>query len=174
MPQKNIEKKMDEYFVKKAPFQIPDNGRKTLVNWIPYLALIFGIISVLAAIALWNAGHDANSAIRTANEIGAAYGIETRTPELGLAYYISLFAILTEAALLLIAYPGLKVRSKSKGWNLLLYGVGASLAYGILVAFTIHGSTVDFISSLIGAVISLYILAQIKGHYSDKKTEAKK
>lgn len=174
MSQANIEKKMDEYFVKKAPFQIPENGKKTLVNWIPYLALIFGVLSALAAIAFWNAGHDANDAINQANELGAAYGIETRTPELGIAYYVSLFAILAEAALLLVAYPGLKVRSKSKGWNLLLYGVGASLAYGLLLSFTIHGSFVDFVSSIIAALIGLYILAQIKSHYSDSKPKAKK
>jgi hypothetical protein len=173
MSQKNIEKQMDEYLVKKAPFQIPENGRKTLVNWLPYLALIFGVLSALAAIALWNAGHSVNEAVKTANEISAAYGIEARTSELGLVYYISLFAILAEAALLLVAYPGLRERSKSKGWNLLLYGVGASLAYGLLVAFTVHGSLADSIMSLVGATVSLYILAQIKSHYSDKKSEAK-
>lgn len=170
MSQTSVEKQLDEYFVKKAPFQIPDNGRKTLVNWLPWLALIFGILSLIAAISLWNAGHNVNEAVRTVNELGAAYGVQTEANQLGLVYYISLIAVAAQAALLLFAYPGLKAKSVSRGWNLLLYGVGASLAYGILVSFTIHGGGLDIISSLVGATISLYILAQIRSHYSDSKS----
>ena len=165
MSQANIEKQMDEVFVKKAPFQIPANGRKALVSWLPYLALIFGILSILALIGLWNAGHTVNEAVRTLNEISAAYGVETATAQLGAVYYISLAAVATQAVLLLVAYPGLKSKSKSRGWNLLLYGVVASLAYGILVAFTSYGGGADLVGSVIGAIIGLYILAQIRSYY---------
>jgi hypothetical protein len=173
MSQAKIENKMEEYLVKKAPFQLPENGKKTLVNWLPYLALIFGILSVLTAAALWNTGHNANEAVRTVNEIGAAYGIESRASELGLFYYVSIIAILIEATLLIAAYPGLKNRSKSKGWNLLLYSVGVSLVYGLFVAMSAYGGLVDFLGSIAGALISLYILAQLRGYYSHKHTVKK-
>lgn len=170
MSQAKIENKMEELLVKKAPFQLPENGKKTLVNWLPYLALIFGILSVLTAAALWNTGHNANEAVRTVNEIGAAYGIESSASELGLFYYVSIIAILIEAALLIVAYPGLKNRSKTRGWNLLLYSVGVSLVYGLFVAMTTYGGVIDFLGAIAGALISLYILAQLRGYYSDKYT----
>lgn len=165
MSQANIEKTMDEYLVKKAPFQIPVNGRKALVSWLPYLALIFGVLSALAAIGLWNTGHNVDEAVRTLNEWGAAYGIETQTAQLGVVYYISLVAVALQAVLLLVAFPGLKARSKPRGWNIMLYGVGASLAYGVLIAFTNYGSAADLVGSLIGALIGLYLLAQIRSYY---------
>ena len=51
--QKQLEDKMEEYLVKKAPIQIPENGKKALVQWMPWIALVFGVLSLLSALGLW-------------------------------------------------------------------------------------------------------------------------
>lgn len=177
MPKQLIEKQMDEYLVRKAPFQIPENGRKMIADWSPIIALVFGVIAVLAAISLWRSGYYINDAVRVLNEYSASLGVESRANELGLMFYASLLALLVQGLLLLLAYPGLKRKSKAKGWDLLLYGSLASFAYGVFVSFTNYGDISNLIGVTVGVVISLYILAQIKTQYSGqtaKKPTVKK
>ncbi len=163
MSQAKLEKTMDEYFVDKAPFQIPANGKKALVEWLPWISLIFGVLSLLAALGLWHAGHTVNILVDYANTISQAYGGETVS--LGFMYYIALLALVVEGALMLIAFPGLRAKSKKRGWDILLLSTLLNFIYGIFVAFTDYGSIGNIIGSLIGVVIGLYILAQIKSHY---------
>lgn len=163
---------MHEYFVKKAPFQIPTNGKKALVEWAPILALIGGVLSFLAGLSLWRAGHTADQIINVANTYIEASGMEA-VEKLGATYYISLLFLFAQGVLLLVAYSGLKSRSKSKGWDLLLLGVIANVLYGLIVSFTPYGSAGNIFASVVGAIISLYILAQIQSYYKDHTSPAK-
>lgn len=164
MPLKQVEKTMDEYLVKKAPFQIPENGRKALTEWMPWIALIFGAIGLLATWGLYRTGQRVNEFAGYVDELSRAYG-GPGVDELSFMYWVALLALVVQSVFLLVAYPGLKARSKARGWNLLLFGTLVSFVYGLFIAFTDQGSVGNLIGSIIGVVIGLYLLAQIRTHY---------
>lgn len=175
---KQVESWMDEYLVKKAPFQIPNNGRKTIAEWMPWISLVVGILSLLAAWSLWQSGHRVNELVSYTNDFIRAYGGEgaTTVQELGVLFYVALAALVAQGALMLYAYPGLKAKKLSTGWSVLLLSSLINLVYGVFVAFTNYGSFSNLFFSAIGTLIGLYILAQIRSQYSGgkaAKTEAK-
>jgi len=169
--QNKLESAMDEYFVKKAPFQLPENGRRTLVEYAPWISLVFGILGILAALGLWRIGNRVNEAVEYVNGLNQYYN--TPAPEineLGLFFYIALLALAVQAVLMIAAFPGLKKRSKKTGWDFMLYGTLASLAYGFFVIFSDQGDIGNLLWSVIGSVISLYLLAQVRTYYKDGKS----
>jgi len=173
MHQKKVEDKMDEYLVKKAPFQIPEGGRKAIVEWLPWISLIIGVLSLLAALSLWRSAHRVNELISTTNDFLRAYGGESvaTAPELGVFFYVALAVIVVQGALALYAFPGLKARNKATGWSILLLSSVLNFFYGVFVAFTDYGSFGDLFGALLGTLIGLYILAQIRSHYGAKKSK---
>lgn len=172
---KKIESTMDEYLVKKAPFQIPANGRKAIVEWAPWISLVVGILSLLAALSLWQAGHRVNQVIDATNDFLRAYGGNTvsTAPKLSAFFYVALAALVVQAALMLYAFPGLRAKNKASGWTILLISSLINLVYGVFVAFTDYGSFSNLFFSLLGTLIGLYILAQIRGNYSTGKKASK-
>jgi hypothetical protein len=168
--QQQVERQMDEYLVKKSPFQLPENGKKAIVQYIPYLALLGGILSFLSAWGLWRLGHRVNELAQSVNDFARSYGVETTYTDnqLGVFYYVALLALVAQGALMLYAYPGLKERSKTRGWDILLYSTLAGFLYGVFVAITNQGTLFHFLSSLVGALIGLYLLAQCKPYYTPK------
>ncbi len=167
MNQKKIEDAMDEYLVKKAPFQIPENGRKAIVEWLPWISVVVGVISLLAGLGLWRAAHAVNRFVDYTNSWLSATGNApiSGTRSIGFVFYVALAVILIQGVLSLYAYAGLKARNKAKGWNVLLLITLLNLLYGILVFFSSYGDFGNIIGSLIGALIGLYLLAQIRGYY---------
>lgn len=163
-----LEKSMEDLFVKKAPFQLPENAKKMIVEWSPWINLVLGLFALWAAKWLWDIGH--NPVINYLNDLSRAFGgTEAVTPTLGLFYWLAVLALVVEAVLMLISVPGLKARSKSRGWNLAFYGAIFNLVYGVLYMFTSYGGGVGrFISTLIGSVIGFYFLFQIRSYYTDK------
>lgn len=162
-----LETKLEEVFVKKAPFQLPQNGKKWIVQWSPWINLVLGLLTLWAAKALWDLGHTVNTLVGYLNDLSVAYGGNTASPELGVFYWVSLIVLIAEAVLMLAAVPGLMKRSKSRGWNLVFLGALANIAYGVFYLFTDQGGVGSFISSLIGSAIGLYILFQIREYYHD-------
>lgn len=160
--QQDLEKQMDTMLVKKAPFQIPENGKKAIVQYLPIISLIFGILSLLAAVTLWNTAHRLDDAVNTINAISRAYG--GNTISYGLFYYLALSAIVIQGVLMLMAYKPLSQKLK-RGWDLLLISSVISFIYGVLYLLTDSGSFGNFIGTIIGTIIGLYILAQIRSHY---------
>ncbi len=167
--QQQLEEAMDKYLVKDAPFQVPESGRKALVEYLPILALIGGILTFLAAVSLWNLAHTAIHITNTLNDVARSYGVSTGvdTINYGLLFYLSFAVLIAQGALLFAAYSGLKARSKKRGWDLLLLNTAASVVYGVIYTFTDTGHFSTIVTSLIGALIGFYLLAQIKGHYKD-------
>jgi hypothetical protein len=161
--QTNLENKMDEMLVKKAPFQIPENGRKALVEYAPILAIIGGILSAVAAWGLWRAGHAVNELVDLANSYARAVGVDT-VNNLDVFFYAGVAALAVQAVLMFVAYSPLKERSK-RGWDILLLSTLINFVYGLSVAVSDYGTVGNLIGSVIGVVIGLYILAQIRGHY---------
>lgn len=167
-----IEEKLNKALVKDAPFQIPENAKKTIVQYLPIINLILGVVTLWGAWALWRWAHAANRLVDYANELSRALGTTevAKTSRLSLMLWIGLIVLAVEGVLFVAAYPGLKARSKS-GWNLLFYAALLNAVYGVVVAFTDYGSGIgSIIGSLIGTVIGLYFLFQIRSHYTGKKT----
>lgn len=158
--QQDLEKQMEDMLVKKAPFQIPENGKKAIVQYLPIISLVFGIISLLAALGLWNATRRVNDLYYNLNNLGISTGLH----HYNFLYYTALVALVVQAIIMLVAYKPLKDKLK-KGWDLLLLGVVLSLVFGILYLSTDTGGIGDFIGTIIGTIVGLYILAQIRSHY---------
>jgi len=170
--QKNLEEKLNDVFVKNAPFQIPDNGRKAIVRYLPWINLVLAVLIFLSAWWLWQWTRTADHLTDLFNDVSRLYGTNTEisTSRLTTTIWISLVILLFEGVLYLAAFPGLRDRKK-QGWNLLFYLAILNIVYGVVVAFTDYGSGFgSLIFSAIGSIIGLYILFQIRGSYHDGKS----
>jgi len=160
-----LEKNLADVF-KSAP-PLPDSGKKMLVEWVPWINLIFGAFALLGAFWLWQWAHVANGLINYANSISQAYGGGTVAADrLGFMVWLALIVLTVQALVMLAAFAPLKAHKKT-GWDLLFYGVLLNVVYGVVVAFTSYGVGHLF-SSLIGAAIGLYFLFQIRDAYTKK------
>jgi hypothetical protein len=132
---------LDEYFVKKAPFQIPEAGKELLVRFGPWISLVLLLLRIpLVLVAL---------------------GVGTLlVPFAGAGYAtgFTLTAILTcvEIVMIAAALPGLFAR-KTSGWMLLFYEQLLAIVTRLL-----HGSVV---ASLVLALIAMYLLFQVREKY---------
>ncbi len=171
-----LETRLGEMF-EGAP-QLRKTTRKALANWWPPIALIFGILQLLAAWLLWHAGHITNQVIDYANSIAQAYGSGAVVQHLGLFFYLALGALVVDAVILLMAYPSLR-RREHYGWQLLLLGALLNLVYGVAAAFQDYGGVSRLVWAFFTTVIGLYFLYQVHDEFMvgaahHKKTAAKK
>ena len=139
-----LEDMLYEYLVKKAPFQIPPNGKEAIVKFGPWITLVLLIISVrivLAALGL--------IAILSPFVFmgGGAYT--------GFNFMLGGIVLLVSVVLEAIAIPQLMRRQRS-GWNLIYYSSLLNIVVNLL--------RFDIIP-LIGGLIGLYILFQIREYY---------
>ncbi len=132
---------LDEYMVKKAPFQLPDSVKELLVKFGPWISLI--LLVMLLPFLLFALG--IGTVLMPFGGVGYATGF-------GLA---AIFA-LVQIALLVMALPGLFARKKS-GWMLMFYQQLVSLLGALL--------TGAIISGIIGAIIGFYFLFQLREKY---------
>jgi hypothetical protein len=142
-----LETMLDEYLGKKAP-AMPENIKETLVSFAPYLAIIGIVFSLPAIFAILGIGAMMGpfSAF-----LGASYMMSY-----GVGYYVGIVGLIISAVLDGLAIPGLFKRSMG-AWRLMFYSSLVSF-----VASVLQGS---FGSALLGGVIGLYILFQVKGMY---------
>ncbi len=132
---------LDFYLVQKAPFQLPDQVKDVLVQFGPWIAVVLLVLSLPVLLF--------------------AFGVGTLfLPFAGWAYatgfgYLTIF-VLFEMGLLVAALPGLFAR-KMAGWNLLFYSQLVSIVSSLL-----HGW---IINALLGGLISLYVLFQVRSRY---------
>ncbi len=139
----DIEKLADEYLVKKAP-AMPENIKELIVKFGPWISLILIIMAapiVLGALGL-------GTFLMPFTYLG---GIQA-----GFAYTVSMVFTVVVLVMELIALPGLFKRAK-QGWTWMFY---ATLVQAVqnLVAMNLGGL-------IIGTLIGLYILFQIKSYY---------
>lgn len=140
---KQLNKTLEVYLVKKAP-ALPKNIKEILVKFAPWLAIIGVVLSIPALLTLFGLG-----AMMYSLPYGA-YGVGRGGFSLA-----ALFLVAT-AVLEALAVPGLMKR-KMAGWNFLYYGVWLSAVYSLL--------SYDLIGLVVGLVISLYLLFQVKSYY---------
>ena len=142
-----LETMLDEYLGKKAP-AMPENIKETLVSFAPYLAIIGIVLAVPGILAILGIG--AMLGPLTAF-MGASYMMSY-----GPAYYIGVIGLIISAVLNGLAIQGLFKRSLG-AWRLMYYSSLVSF-----VASVLQGS---FGGAVIGALIGMYILFQVKNKY---------
>jgi MFS family permease len=147
-----LESLLDEYMVKKAPFALPIGLKEFIVKVSPYLVIIFAILTlpiIFAAIGL-------SAFLAPFAMMGAAWG--GYGWGFGLGAIISLVAAVITLIVEAMAVPGLFKRTRG-GWRLVFYATIISLI-GSILSFNIVGG-------IIGAIISWYILFQVKDMYTN-------
>jgi len=151
---------------KGAP-KLNPNAKKSIVNIWPWVALVFGVLQLLAAMELWHWGHTVNNLVNTLNTYyGSNLGVHVNN--LNVFYWISLVVLVVDAVILLMAFPKLRVHAKG-GWNLLFYGALLNLVYGVFSAFNNYGGFGSLVLQVIVTAVVLYFLFQIRDQYSSSK-----
>ncbi len=157
---KTIETKLNDLF--KGLPSMPENGKEALAKAWPWIALIFGVLQLLAAWSLWRLTSYVD---RLNTTLVALY---TATSPLSafdkMVIYAGVVALLVEGVILLMAYPHLKTRS-SKGWNLLFLGSLVNVAYAVVQIFISQRGFGGFLFSLLGSAVGFYLLFQVKSKY---------
>jgi len=161
-----LEAALDGVFGEKASFQLPKDIKELLVKIAPWLALLSGIFGIYTAYNMWRVAHFVNEWTDSINRTYGNYGLRAPSSvvDLGLVFYISIATMIVFAILALLAFPGLKAKKKI-GWNLMFYSMIASVAYGIVSLFYSGGGVGSLLSAVIGSVIGMYILFQVRSHY---------
>lgn len=136
-------KTMEGWF-SKVP-ALPKSATDVLVRIAPWLALIFGILGVLASIAATGLMTALSPLMLLGGGVGAATG--------GIAGAV---LGLVSSALMLVAYPGLRDR-KVAGWKCSFYSEAVSVVSGVVA--------LNLVGAVIGGAIGFYILFQIKSYY---------
>ncbi len=145
---------------------LPDNIREVLVKVWPYLALIGGVLQLLAAWGLWSLFAYSDRVTNFASNYSVTptgYSTFDRT-----VIFIALVVLAIEAVILLMAYAPLMKRSK-RGWDLIFIVALISLVYAVLQIFMFGSGIGGAIGSLIGSAIGLYLLFQIRPKYLTAK-----
>ncbi|PIQ78475.1 chromate transporter [Candidatus Peregrinibacteria bacterium CG11_big_fil_rev_8_21_14_0_20_46_8] len=150
-PLQQLEHVLDEYLIHKAPFQLPGGLKQFIVKVAPWLNLLF--IITLLPVVLFALG------------LGAILSPFLLFGDAAYHAGAGLFTLIFAAGSIVlqaIAVPGLFKRN-AQGWNFLYYAT-LLMAVADIVYFSITG--------LIGVLISLYILFQVKSLYAGKTVMA--
>ena len=140
---------LEEYLVEKAPFQLPKNVKEIIVKFAPYLAIIGVVMGIPGVLALLGAG-------TILAPLGLVGGMMTGRPFLGFGYIVSVVFLGVMILLEGLAIPGLFSRSK-KAWTYLYWSALVGVLQNI-ISFNVGGL-------VIGGLISMYFLFQVKEYY---------
>lgn len=137
-----VEKTLQLYLYDKAP-HLPPAWQEVLVKFLPYLTLLFVVLSLPVLLAALGVG----AFLTPFMMIGGGMG----------SYSLMLVVFGVSVVLEAMAIPGLFNKS-AKAWKLLYYSTLVNALYNFL--------TFNLIGFVIGGAISLYLLFQIKRYYS--------
>lgn len=142
-----VEAWLDEYMVKKAPFQIPMGGKEFIATIAPYLVIIGIVLFVMSLPVLLGLGAMGSALGMMGGHMGWGYAVMIST-------LTSLVVVIIEA----IALPGLFKRTQAS-WRLVFYAT--------LVSFVGNVLALNLIGAVIGGIIGWYIIFQIKELYKN-------
>lgn len=139
-----LEETLETYLVDKAPFQIPQGGKDFIVMVAPWLIIITALMALPAIMALIG--------------LGGMMGPWTMNYRFGFGsgWWISTVILAISVVFELVALPGLFARTM-QGWRYVFYAQLVSIVSS-LVVWNIGGA-------IIGGIIGLYILFQVKEMY---------
>jgi hypothetical protein len=166
----SIEKQLEGVF-KNAP-KIPENGRKTIAEILPWIALVFGVLQLFAVWGLWGLTRVSNELIDWADQISKAYGGQG----VGLSstdktfIYLGILVALVDAVILLLAFSPLKSGLR-KGWDLLFLSGLISVVYAVVNLFIDARGFGGFLFSLLFSAVGFWILFQVKDKFKTEGTK---
>jgi len=139
--EKQVIESMEDFF-KKFP-QLPSNIREVLVKIAPWIALVFGILGVVAGLGAVGV-----------SPVAVIGGVRNSA-------FLLISGILTivSSVLMLMAFPKLQKRQYA-GWRYLFWAEVVSV-----VASLVGITAASVLGALIGALIGFYLLFQIKSYY---------
>ncbi len=132
------------YLHDKAPFHFPPNVKEFLVKFGPWITLVVLVLSIPALLAALRLAAIFMPVVAMSAVRSGGFGI------------IGLIFSLASLALEGFALPGLFAR-KMQGWRLAYYAVLVSTLGNLLSG--------DIIGAILGIVISMYVLFEIKDYY---------
>ncbi len=149
---------------------LPDSSKEGLAKVWPWLALVGGVVQLLAALALWHLANWASRVTDLANSLSVYYAGYKAGPSSfdKTIIYLGILMLVVDAVILLMAFPKLQKRERG-GWDLLFLGALINLAYGVVQIFTYQRGIGSFIGSLVGSAIGFYLLFQVREKFSGKK-----
>ena len=133
---------LDFYLVQKAPFQLPDGMKEFIVKFGPWIAIVLIVLSLPFLLLALGVSAFVLPYARTA------------APSIGVAWIV----LLVQLGLTIMALPGLFARTMS-GWRLIFYAR--------LVAIVTSIAMGGIVGAIIGGLISLYILFQVRTLYKE-------
>lgn len=164
----SLEDGLNNLFGKQAP-ALPANGKKAIVQYLPWITLFIAVLTVWATYSLWHWANVANSYVDFANNLSQAYGGPAVAVErLTFMVWVSMGVLSVMAILYLLAFQPLKAHKK-QGWDLLFYAMLVNIAYGLVSMFTDYGSFSNLLGTIIGSAIGFYFLFQIRESYLGSK-----
>lgn len=150
---------------KGAP-KLSDSSKETLVKIWPWLALVGGVLQLIAAWFLYGWAKAADNILDSANEFYRAIGATQVVQErLTVWVWIALAVLAIEGVLLLVAYPKLKNRQKS-GWDLLFLVGLINVAYAVVSLFIEgRGGFFSLIWNLAISAVVFWLLFAVRDKY---------
>ena len=131
---------LNYYLVTKAPIQIPEGGREWLVKAMPWINIIILVLFLPAILLVLGIG----SLVIPFAGTGVS------------GFSLAALVLIVQVVLMIAAIPGLFGR-RIMGWNLSFYSVVVNVVYSLV--------NLDIVSAIFSAVISSYLLFQIRKYY---------
>jgi hypothetical protein len=141
-PPKDLIGFLDYYLVQKAPFQLPVRLKEFIVKFGPWITVALLVLSLPPILFLFGLG--------TLLIPFGGFGYATH-------FSTAMLFLIVELGLMIAALPGLFAR-KMSGWTLLFYSQLASILFALLGG--------NLIGAILGGLISLYILFQVRPLYT--------
>ena len=157
-----LELKLREFFVDKAP-ELPEGAKKLLIEWLPILSVVFGILTLLDTWQLW---HWAD----VANNVCQVYGVNecaASNSRFSIWVWLGIIATLVQGILYILARTGLRDRKK-QGWNYVYYATLIGVAYAILGLFIDYYPLENLVWTVLISAFGLYLLFQVRSAYTNK------
>jgi hypothetical protein len=141
-PPKDLIGFLDYYLVQKAPFQLPDAAKEAIVRYGPWIAVVLLLLSLPLILVAF----------------GLSAALLPFAPYAYTGFGFTAVVVLVELALDIAALPGLFAR-KMSGWRLIFYARLVAIAHSLLIGAVV--------SAILGGIISLYILFQVRPLYGE-------
>lgn len=147
---------------------LPKESKRGLAMVWPWLALAAGAMQLITAMWLYQWASVVNNYLDWATSASQLDDVSFVTTKFSLWAWLAIAVLIVDAIILLIAFPKLQKKQKT-GWDLLLLAGLINLLYGF-VSVLIDGRGVfsGLLGAVVGSVIGLYLLYQVREFYGGK------
>jgi len=161
---KELENKLNQLLVTKAPFQLPENVRKWIASYAWVFALVGLILGIMAFFPLL-------AGLGIVSTFGVTYG----SGRFLLLAWVSLAAMVAYLVILGMATPKLKAK-QARGWDLVYFATLAYFVYDVVYALSFISITavMGLLWNTIWLVVSLYFIFQVRSQFKGSAKTTKR